>query len=270
VVGLFNQWPDLIQPLTELRAASAFEIFLHPVRPEVEGWTTHHGIHTELTEEVEWVLGQPRLADAVDGFVFGIRPETPPCDGFAEVQRCLSGTDYQPLLHVPCVNSVWKIAPTDEVSRLKEVSRVAEAVFLARAHPDTSIVIDNFVELDRGYFDCGGLVDRFYNPKDGGRVVTTLNALLPRRLEGLEYGETVVGRVVSAESEQGAALLILPGLPSKGSSEQLDLPGNVAKKAGTLINLTTGETSETSCRALTSSEAREGSSRGPMLFVVKN
>ena len=44
-----------------------------PFAPEVEGWTTHHGMHADLTDEVEWVLNQADLADAVDGFVFGIR-----------------------------------------------------------------------------------------------------------------------------------------------------------------------------------------------------
>ena len=56
VVSLFNQWQGLIEPLAGLRELSDYQIYLNPVRPEVEGWTSHHGFHTDLTEEIDWVL----------------------------------------------------------------------------------------------------------------------------------------------------------------------------------------------------------------------
>lgn len=270
VVALLSQWQGLPQPLTALRDASEFDIYLNAVRPEVEGWTTHHGMHTDLTDEVEWVLAQSGLTDAVDGFVFGLRPGTAPCDGFAEVRRCLAGTGYRPLLHVPCVGFDRTSAPTDEASRLHELSRTAEAAFLARAYPDISIVLDNFVELDRGYFNCRGLVDRFYNPKDGSRLVTALNRLLPTQLNDPESRDSDLGRVVSAECDRGTVMLILPHLHAEALGQQSDFAGDLADKAGTLINLTTGETSDVDCRSLTSKEIRESISRSPVLFILNN
>ncbi|MCP4983615.1 MAG: hypothetical protein GY935_24320, partial [Gammaproteobacteria bacterium] len=89
VVALFDQWPEFARSLKELRQGSNFEVYLHAVRPEVEGWTTHHGMHADLTDEVDWVLSQTALADAVDGFVFGIRHDMSPFDGYAAVRRCL-------------------------------------------------------------------------------------------------------------------------------------------------------------------------------------
>ena len=99
-------------------------------------------------------------------------------------------------------------APTDESSRQHELGRVAEAVLLARTYPETPVDIDNFVELDRGYFNCWGLVDRFYNPKDGSRIVSGLSSLLPRHLRNLESRETRGGRFLKAENEEGAVFLI--------------------------------------------------------------
>ena len=270
VVALLGQWHGLIQPLTALRNAAEFDIYLNAVRPEVQGWTTHHGMHVDLTDEVEWVLAQPGLSDAVDGFVFGLRPGTAPCDGLAEVRRCLAGTGYRPLVHVSCVGFDRTSAPTDEASRLHELCRTAEAAFLARANPGISIVLDNFVELDRGYFNSRGLVDRFYNPRDGSHIVTALNRLLPTHLKDPESRESVSGRVVSAQCDRGTAMLILPRLSAEALRQESDFAGDIAGEAGTLINLATGETTDVDPRSLTSKEIRESISRSPALFLLDN
>jgi hypothetical protein len=270
VVALFSQWQDLAVPLKELRQRSAFEVYLHAVRPEVEGWTTHHGLHVDLTDELDWVLGQPELAEAVDGFVFGIRPDMSPCDGYAAVQRCLSGTGYKPLLHVPCVAMNRANVPTDEASRQYELARVAEAVVLARVNPDTSFVIDNFVELDRGYFNCRGLVDRFYNPKDGSRIVTALNSLLPRRLKYLTGKETTGGRVLSAECDNGMVLLISANslLTSVGFSDHF--PDPIANKQGTLIDLVSGKEMGTNLREVIAKRVGEETPQSPALLFLND
>ena len=67
VVAQFSEWQELIEPLAKLRKLSEFQIYLNPVRPEVQGWTTHHGLHTDLAEEIDWVLSLPDLNRAVDG-----------------------------------------------------------------------------------------------------------------------------------------------------------------------------------------------------------
>ncbi len=223
-------------------------------------------MHTDLTGEVEWVLNHATLANAVDGFVFGIRPDTFPCDGYAAIERCLSGTNYQPLLHVPCVGFDRTSAPTDEVSRQHELARVAEAVLLARAYHDTSVVIDNFVELDRGYFNCRGLVDRFCNPKDGSRIVTSLDSLLPRHLRNLTSQETRIGRVIYADSDDGKVLLNLPGIDSTGSAEGIDLPGEITESNGSLINLSSGEMLTTNYRE--SGKTVAGQWQSPSLLLL--
>ena len=270
VVALFYQWAEFAAPLKELRLGSDFEVYLHAVRPEVEGWTTHHGMHADLTEEVDWVLSQIDLADAVDGFVFGIRRDTSPVDGYAAVLQCLAGTSFKPLLHVPCVGMYWSMASNDEVAEKNELARVAEAILLARANPEHAIVIDNFVELDRGYCSCRGLVDRLYNPKDGSRVVTTLNTLLPQQLRELTSQETTGSRVLSAECDDGMALLISPH-SSPDSGEFSDhFPDGIADRQGTLVDLVGGTEMSTTLGEVIAKRAREETPQSLALLLLKD
>jgi 3',5'-cyclic AMP phosphodiesterase CpdA len=270
VVALFEQWQEFAAPLNELRQGSDFEVYLHAVRPEVEGWTTHHGMHADLTDEVDWVLIQSDLTDAVDGFVFGIRRDMSPIDGYAAVRQCLSSTNYKALLHVPCVDMFWVAASNDEVAEKDELARVAEATLLARANPDMSIVIDNFVELDRGYCSCWGLVDRLYNPKDGSRVVTILNTLLPQRLQNLTSQETTGGRILSAECGDGMALLISPNSSPAANELNDHFPDEIANKQGTLIGLVNGKEMGTNLREVIAKRAGEETPQSPALLLLND
>jgi 3',5'-cyclic AMP phosphodiesterase CpdA len=270
VVALFDQWPEFAAPLKELRHGSGFEVYLLAVRPEVEGWTTHHGMHVDLTDEVDWVLSQPDLADAVDGFVFGIRRDMSPFDGYTAVRQCLFGTSYKPLLHVPCVGMYWSMASTDEVAEKNELARVAEATLLARANPDLSFVIDNFVELDRGYCSCWGLVDRLYNPKDGSRVATSLNTLLPQQLRDLTSQETTGGRVLSAECDDGMALLISPNSCPASSEFSDHFPDGIADRQGTLVDLVSGTEMATTLREVIAKRAGEETPQSPALLLLND
>ena len=268
VVGLLSQWPEFTARLNDLRQASDFEVYLHAVRPEVEGWTMHHGLHVDLTDELDWVLGQTDLADAVDGFVFGIRRGMSPFDGCMAVRRCLSGTNYKPLLHVPSVEMCWAMAPNNEAAEIDELARVAEAALVARANPKLSVVIDNFVELDRGYCGCQGLVDRLYNPKDGSRVVTTMNTLLPQRLRSLTSRDAMGGRVLHAECDEGLVVLISGNsFPALGGFDEHS-PGEMANKQGTLIDLVSGQGLETNLRNAIVNRAVEEKLQSPALLLL--
>jgi hypothetical protein len=270
VVALFEQWQEFAAPLKELRQGSDFEVYLHAVRPEVEGWTTHHGMHADLTDEVDWVLSQSDLTDAVDGFVFGIRRDMSPIDGYAAVRQCLSSTNYKALLHVPCVDMFWVAASNDEVAEKDELARVAEATLLARANPDMSIVIDNFVELDRGYCSCWGLVDRLYNPKDGSRVVTILNTLLPRQLKNLTSQETTGGRVLSAECDDGMVLLFSANSSPTSSEFNDHFPDEITNQQGSLIGLVSGKEMDTNLREVIAKRAREETPQSPALLLLND
>jgi predicted phosphodiesterase len=270
VVALFSEWQGLIEPLAKLRELSDYQIYLNPVRPEVQGWTSHHGLHTDLAEEIDWVLGLPDMNRAVDGFVFGVRQDVRPYDGFEAARGSLSDTDYQFILHVPCVGFDGTSAPTDDASRMHELTRVAEAAFLARVNPDVSVIVDNFVKLDRGYFNCRGLVDRLYNPQDGSRVLSSLDFLLPRHLTNPSIYETEQHRIVLTESDTGQVLLIVANNETASTEPYDHFSDKVLNQQGTLVDLVTGEESDMSYRELSAKIADGGRPQSPMLLTLNH
>lgn len=270
VVALFSQWQGMIVPLAKLRERSDYQIYLHAVRPEVEGWTTHHGLHTDLKEEIDWVLEQPGLNRAVDGFVFGVRQDVRPFEGFEAARDSLRDTDYRFILHVPCVGIDRTSAPSDKASRMRELTRAAEAALLARVHPDVSVVIDNFVELDRGYFNCRGLVDRLYNPKDGSRILSSLDNLLPRQLSTPSILETKQHRVLLSESDSAHVLLIIANNETVTTESINHLPDRLLDQQGTLIDLVTGDERDSSYRTLIASTDSVDGQPSPMLLMLTN
>jgi hypothetical protein len=140
-------------------------------------------------------------------------------------------------------------------------------MLLARAHPETPVVIDNFVELDRGYFNCRGLVDKLYNPNDGSRIVTSLNCLLPDRLTNLTSQETTGGRVVTAASDTGSVVLIT-GHEQSGETERNDIfQSEVYAKEGRLIYLVTGVEERASLRQVIESRTSNGMSKSPVVLI---
>jgi 3',5'-cyclic AMP phosphodiesterase CpdA len=268
VVALFSEWQGLIEPLAKLRELSDYQIYLNPVRPEVQGWTSHHGLHTDLAKEIDWVLGLPDMNRAVDGFVFGVRQDVRPYDGFEAARDSLGDTDYQIILHVPCVGFDGTSAPTDDASRMHELTRVAEAALLARVNPDVSVIVDNFVKLDRGYFNCRGLVDRLYNPQDGSRVLSSLDFLLPRHLTNPSIYETEQHRIVLTESDTGQVLLIVANNETASTEPYDHFSDKVLNQQGTLVDLVTGEESDMSYRALSAKIADGGRPQSPMLLTL--
>jgi hypothetical protein len=249
---------------------SDFEIYLNPVRPEVQGWTTHHGLHSDLEEEIDWVLSLPDLNRAVDGFVFGVRQDVHPYDGFEAARGRLRDTDYRFILHVPCVGFDRISAPTDDASRMHELARVAEAALLARVNPGVSVIVDNFVQLDRGYFNCRGLVDRLYNPQDGSRVLSSLDFLLPRHLTNPSIYETKQHRNLMTQSDAGQVLLIVANKQTTSIEPDDHLSDKVLNQQGKLVDLVTGAESEMSYRALNAGMAGGDLPQSPMLLTLNH
>jgi len=171
---------------------------------------------------------------------------------------------------VPCVGFDGTSAPTDDASRMHELTRVAEAALLARVNPDVSVIIDNFVKLDRGYFNCRGLVDRLYNPQDGSRVLSSLDFLLPRHLTNPSIYETKQHRIVLTESDTGQVLLIVANNETASTEPCDHFSDKVLNQQGTLVDLVTGEESDMSYRALSAKIADGDGPQSPMLLTLNH
>ena len=241
VVALLDQWQDLAPQLTALRKDAPFEIYLNVVRPEVEGWTSHHGLKADAPDELQQALLVPGLSGAVDGFVFAIGRDVSPLEGVAAVYEHVSGTGFKPLFHLPSVGMFWSTKDTKTRSEAMEVARVAEAALVARARPDADFVIDNFVELERGYVSCHGLVDRFYNPKTGSRVLSALNRHVPAKIWNVQAFETLQARMLTAASEHYDLALILAPTAEADRTHSSPSDRGLLHTKGTCIRLDTGE-----------------------------
>ena len=141
---------------------------------------------------------------------------------------------------------------------------------LARVNPDVSIVTDNFVNLDRGYFNCCGLVDRSYNPQDGSRVLSSLDFLLPRHLTNPSICETNQHRIVLTESDTGQVLLIVANNETDSIEPDDHLSDKVLNLQGKLVDLVTGEESDMSYRVLSERTAGGDRPQSPMLLTLNH
>ena len=162
----------------------------------------------------------------------------------------------------------WAAASSNDVAEKGELARVAEATLLARANPDMSVIIDNFVELDRGYCSCQGLVDRLYNPKDGSRVMTSLDKLLPKNLTNPSNYQTSQHRIIMCDSDSGHVLLIVENGTS--SEQDTSLPESLSNQQGTLTDLISGEEISTSYSALSERIAGGHTVQSPLLLILNN
>ena len=88
---------------------------------------------------------------------------------------------------VALANENPALAENDDAAN---ANRVAETLAVALAMPQTTVILDTFVDMDRGYFPRTGLVDRRYNPGMAGDVYRNLNAQLGPYSKKLVVGAT--------------------------------------------------------------------------------
>ena len=113
-------------------------------------------------------------------------------------------------------------------------------------------------------------MDRLYNPKDGSRILSSLDNLLPRRLGNPSVYETKQHRVVLCESDTGQVLLILANNETASRGFDDHLPDKVLNQQGKLVDLVTGEETDTSYSTLSARLAGGGRPQTPMLLVLNN
>ncbi|MCP5093771.1 MAG: hypothetical protein GY949_22950, partial [Gammaproteobacteria bacterium] len=112
--------------------------------------------------------------------------------------------------------------------------------------------------------------DRLYNPKDGSRVATILNTLLPQALRNLTSQETTRDRVLSAECDDGMALLISPNSCPASSEFNDHFPDGIADRQGTLVDLVGGTEMATTLREVIAKRAREETPQLPALLFLND
>ncbi len=245
VVALQNVMEEMADALSELRKTFGKPIFLNPVHAEVQGYTSAHGIRLDCPLDIEWLDRVSYLCQTVDGFVVGVGQDVDPIEGFDLAQNIFEPRNKSFALHIQNVGMYRTTVPTSTVARNRELNRVAEAVILARLHPEMSVILDNFVELDRGYFHCFGLVDRTYNPQAGSYLMTRLDASLPSSFAQVLPYAMNGSRIIKMTTDDGSwSLLLLPEADVKKGQVADVLPTETVTTFGESLDLVTGATEQ--------------------------
>jgi hypothetical protein len=178
--------PDAVR----LRESTKLPVYLSNIETSIHraqsGQTFSHyissGFHIEDTSKLEPVLP---LRGAVDGFTFEVGQYESPLSTIKRINGYATLHGFKALINV-------RLAPENPAEYLQDdnqvANRVAEAVIAGYAYPGVKILLDTFMDHDRGYFPRVGLYDRRLNPRRAAFVLRHLCSAINRY--GVEIVET--------------------------------------------------------------------------------
>jgi len=200
-----------------------------------------HGFSVREQKVIEDFLQLNGAAGAVDGFVFHIDRRDDP---FVDIQAAAKfaqnlglGAQFQ----VSLANENPALAENDDAAN---ANRVAETLAVALALPQTIVILDTFVDMDRGYFPRTGLVDRRYNPRMAGNVYRNLNSQLGPNANDLEIGASRTvsgGKICALKAPECLWLLVLPEDEMMLSQTDLTAFGAAELENATCLDLASGQ-----------------------------
>jgi hypothetical protein len=131
-----------------------------------------YGFHIDDTSKLETILLQ---RGSVDGFVFEVGQFDPPLSTIQRISDYALANGFKALVNV-------RFAPEDPADYPQDhnhtANRVAEAAVAGFVHPGVKVLLDTFMDHDRGYFPRAGLYDRRLNPRRGAFVLRHLNSAI--------------------------------------------------------------------------------------------
>jgi len=186
-----------------------------------------HGFHIDDTSKLEAILP---MKGAVDGFVFEVGQNDPPLPTIRRISDYAKANGFKAQVNV-------RLAPEDPADYPRDhnhtANRVAAAAVAGYAHPDIRLLLDTFMDHDRGYFPRAGLYDRRLNPRRAGHVLRHLQAAINAHGTNISTPilETMNGwNTITFQSSQTSYCLHLPNTS--------DAPAPQTEP--TTIDLTTG------------------------------
>jgi len=111
----------------------------------------------------------------VDGYTFQVGQGESPWRQIGGIAGYAERKGFTPLVNV-------RLSSENPAEYLRDedyaANRAAESLTAAYAWPKTRVLLDTFMDLDRGYFPRIGLYDRRWNPRRGAHVLSNLKAVL--------------------------------------------------------------------------------------------
>ncbi len=166
-----------------------------------------HGFSLEETEELaDFTRANSGL---LSGFQFTIMRSVDPWQAAASLRRFIKTTGLRAVLYVKSTEASAAQTFHDETANAE---RFAQAV-LAGVGNGVDVVLDTFDDADRGYFTRTGLVDRRFNPRIAGRL---LSALMLRLNEGEWHADPQGRSLRNAKGETLSVLSAGESVPATG------------------------------------------------------
>lgn len=178
VIG-WDRRDDLLTQIEALGKRACADILLSRVNrkdaAKTSGGKYNHLIsHGFSLDEVDELAG---LDTSLSGFLFSIPREVDPKGAVQTLEAFAKETGKATALYVKSTSgSPWDSFQDDTANAL----RIAETVFAAATSEQVEVILDTFADADRGYFVRSGLVDRRFNPRLPGQMLTALAPLLAR------------------------------------------------------------------------------------------
>jgi hypothetical protein len=182
-------------------------------------------------EEIGAWLSSDGAPCPLDGVVFRVGPACAAALGIQAADEAASRLGATAVVHVQLQGSESPAAELrDDVAI---AGRVVEAVAAAYATPRAEVLLDTFVDHDRGYFIRHGLVDRRYNPRPAYHAMRRLCSLLAEiegelelaALFGASTGSPSGRRVFALHRHEALfGLLLLDGEPASVDDRSLSVP----------------------------------------------
>ena len=179
---------EILSDAARLRESSNLPVYLSNIESSIHrvqtGQTFSHyissGFHIDDTSKLEPVLS---MRGAVDGFAFEVGQYEPPLSTIKRINEYATSRGFKALIGV-------RLAPENPAEYLQDdnqvANRVAEAAIAGYAYPGAKILLDTFMDHDRGYFPRAGLYDRRLNPRRAAFVLRHLSSAINR------YGAEIV------------------------------------------------------------------------------
>jgi len=121
----------------------------------------------EIPEITSFIRKNPLL---LDGVQFAIPRSVNPWNAARELQAFKNDTNCKPTLYVKSTEASPAQRFDDEIAN---AIRFSEAV-LSGIGFNIDIILDTFDDADRGYFTRTGLIDRRFNPRIAGQLISEL------------------------------------------------------------------------------------------------
>jgi 3',5'-cyclic AMP phosphodiesterase CpdA len=222
--------------LQAIQAEVGFPIYLAKLRTKIDfvkqGEPYYHlityGFTPEDADEIRALTAGPVTGRLFSGYVFRIGRHEMPVERFGEIVELVERLDTRGSATLFMAGGNPALHHCDD---LANANRMAEAVFAGSQSPQVPMIIDTFMDHDRGHAVRNGVIDRHCNPRLGYHMIRTLHAILaglngPPGRTGA--GDGPQGRWLAFRDSQSAHILLMPSAPVRAFSVPKEATGGAS------------------------------------------